>query len=167
MACLFWLVYIFWIQETIERGKGKWSRCLLIYPKARAVSQWWEEHTHSSQLWIKTAPPALVTQCAQVCHQLLGLSLVAPQFGNVGQEDMKLSTCNSNPAPEAAAAGGQVVTALCGRTLPRMLTSHQRIQHTTKQGGHHSHSTFAKWTNSWINKQTNKTPSSMLHILCL
>lgn len=44
-------------------------------------------------------------------HQLLGLSLTASQFGNLGQEDMVLSTCYSNPVPEAT-GDGQGVTIL-------------------------------------------------------
>jgi hypothetical protein len=46
----------------------------------------------------------------QDCHQLLGLSLPVSQFGNLGQEDMELST--STPEAAVAAAGGQDVTAL-------------------------------------------------------
>lgn len=43
VVCLFWLVYIFWIQETIERVWSKWRKCLLISPKkAQVVFQWRE-----------------------------------------------------------------------------------------------------------------------------
>lgn len=38
-------------------------------------------------------------------HQLLGLSLTASRVGNLGQEDMVLSTCYSNPVPEATGDG--------------------------------------------------------------
>lgn len=44
-------------------------------------------------------------------HQLLGLSLTASQFGKLGQEDMVLNTCYSNPVPEAT-GDGQGVTIL-------------------------------------------------------
>lgn len=44
-------------------------------------------------------------------RQLLGLSLTASQFGKLGQEDTVLSTCYSNPVPEAT-GDGQGVTIL-------------------------------------------------------